>query len=351
MHTVQSVAVALVLLLVVVSVPSSQWAVAQSGPQQVVGRSELSVHAPANEFAPGQTVPLEVFLVNRGDVVASGPVEFVERVTTARATTFRVDDSGVPIEVNTGTVPAGSVPTGSAGPFSVQLTIPEETPPGRYTLPVSVSYTYTRSVEYFAGQSSPRFTEFDAERRLSLEIEVTEEARFEVVRSESDVLVGTDGTLTLALRNVGTEPASEASVSVESSSDDLRFGNTPPGSDGYVGNWPAGETRQVQYRVSVADDVRPRDYALRARVQYTDTDGIQRESRSLKASVRPLAEQTFALRDVESTLGVARTGTVSGVVVNEGPETVRSPVLVLETDAATLFAPGDGVRAARAGTG
>jgi hypothetical protein len=47
--------------------------------------------------------------------------------------------------------------------------------------------------------------------------------------------------------------------------------------------------------------------------------------------VRPAPEQTFALRDAESTLRVGEEGRFAGTVVNRGPDTARQPVVVFES--------------------
>jgi hypothetical protein len=59
-----------------------------------------------------------------------------------------------------------------------------------------------------------------------------------------------------------------------------------------------------------------------------DPDGIQRSSRELTVGLTPLAEQTFAVENVTSTLYVGEPGTIRGTVVNRGPEPVANAVLV-----------------------
>jgi hypothetical protein len=117
-------------------------------------------------------------------------------------------------------------------------------------------------------------------------------------------------------------------VTAASRSDELRFGTGSERSTANVGEWGPGERRTVDYTVELADDATLRDYAVDLTVDYLDTDGIDRTSRTLNVGLRPAAEQSFSLANVSADLRVGEEGTVSGSVVNEGPGPVRNPVVL-----------------------
>ncbi|WP_231741324.1 COG1361 S-layer family protein [Halorubrum sp. CBA1125] len=88
-----------------------------------------------------------------------------------------------------------------------------------------------------------------------------------------------------------------------------------------------GETATVAYDVGVASDLPVQQYTLSGSVQFADPDGIARTDEGLSLGVLPLAEQEFALTDVESTLRVAEDGELVGTVRNDGPVPAQSVVV------------------------
>jgi hypothetical protein len=146
--------------------------------------------------------------------------------------------------------------------------------------------------------------------------------------------VGDTGRVSVTVENVGSARATDARVTLSSSTAAVGLG--PDGrqnaSTVFLGSLAPGETGTANATVAVAGGADPDDYALEARVSYDDPDGIDRLSRPLVVGFRPAAEQAVALRDVQSSLRVDREGTVSARVVNERGPTVRNPVVVLAVD-------------------
>ena len=301
--------------------------VAAQSQQQVIGEPNVEVYLPNNQVTPGEETTLDVYLSNDGELIRDGATEYTDRVTTARGTVVELDARNSPVEVETGAIPVGTVPTGTAGPLEVTLTIPEGAPPGTYEIPVEVSYSYTRIVTYSAGDVE--FSESSYRGDQTITVRVVDAPRFEVVDTESTTQIGDRGQVTMAIRNVGTEPARDARVAVASSSDELSFGTESNSADSFVGAWRPGETKRVTYALTATDDAIQREYSLTATVDYTDTDGVRQTAPELVTGVTPRDEQSFALSGVESTLRVGQEGTVSGTLTNEGPATAYEPVLVV----------------------
>lgn len=304
---------------------------AQVDTTQVIGEPDLAVFSPTYRFTPGQETTLSVYVTNEGDVRKGGPAQYVERVTTARATTFRVGAGDAPVEVTTGRVPVGEVEPGTVGPFPVTVIVADDAPPGRYRLPVNLEYVYTRivTVDENDADPAPRYLDLRVTERQYLEFVVEDDARFVVEDDATDVLVGDRGSFDLTLRNVGTEPARDVRVTLTATGDELTFGTGTATAGGFVRQLEPGETATLRYTVSVAPDLTARDYPVDVAVHYTDVDGIERDATPLSASLQPRPEQTFSLSAVETTLSVGAEGTVAGVLTNEGPAPVTTPVVRL----------------------
>lgn len=312
----------LVLMLIVSTVPVT------ATDRVVVGRADLSLSVPDNRVAPGETVTLDVYVVNDATIVRGGPEKFVDRVTTARSATLDIGEVRG-LDVETDEIPFGVVPEGIHGPAAIELTVPESMPPGTYRLPVELEYTYTSVVAYDRTDldAEPEYEERTVTRRVTIPVVVEERARFRIVEVATDAQIGGSGTMTVSVRNVGTALAREASVQLTSANDDLTFGGATS-AESFVGEWAPGKSKTATFPVTVADDAELREYTVTGRVSYTDTDGIAESSNELRSSVRPLAEQAFSLSAVESTLRVDHEGTVSGTVTNEGPLSVTDAVVV-----------------------
>lgn len=335
--------VALVLFAPVAGVAATT-ATAQ-GRAVVVGQPELTVYAPDAAVVPGTETTVDVFVANDGAITRGGPEVHERRVTTARATALTVRSGDTPLDVRTGRYPVGTVPTGTTGPIPVSLVVPEDAPPGTYRLPVAVTYTYTQSVEYRPGsETDVSYTDATVTRRTTLVVRVENRPRFRVVGATTDLAPGESGVVSVAMANVGTRAAREASVVVASPDPDLQVGapaaatdrlrnETTPAVAG-VGTWPAGERRRVTLPARLALEATAREYPLRALVTYTDADGIVRRSREHTVVVRSAAPVRFAVRNVTADLRVGAEGTLRGRLVNEGGTPVRDAVLVLRSSGA-----------------
>jgi hypothetical protein len=292
----------------------------------VIGTPELDLLATSQEFEPGTQAQLRLALSNRGRIDRGGPAQYETRVTTARGVVVEARPGSAPIEVNSGSVGVGNVPTGTTQVPPIEITVSEDVAPGTYRVPVEVSYAYTRSVEY--GPYSPEYNDFEDEETIYVTIRVRDQARFAVVDSETGAQVGDRGRLAVTVENVGTRTARDASVTARSRSDELTFGTGSAQSTANAGTWAPGERQTLEYTVSTAADATVRDYTVDLTVDYLDTDGIDRASRTLNVGLRPEPEQSFALRNVSTSLRVGEEGRVTGTVVNEGPGTARNPVVL-----------------------
>ena len=303
----------------------------QSG--EVIGQPEISFGTQTGEVTAGTATDLTVTITNRGRINRGGPEQHETRVTTARAMTMEFEDGGVPIDVDAGQIAVGNVPTGSTQ-TAVPITVEEGTEPGTYEIPLDYEYQYSRIADY--DQYGVEYSDRTRTREDSITVVVTEDARFEVVDTDATAQIGDTSDVSLTLRNTGSDPARDASVAAESRSEALSFDSGGTSSTAFVGPWPAGETRTINYSVTLAEDAALRGYTLDLEVDYADTDGISRTSEPITAGVRTIEEQSFAIDDVGSTLRVGEDGDVTGTVTNTGPQPADSVVVTYDDDSTTV---------------
>jgi hypothetical protein len=151
------------------------------------------------------------------------------------------------------------------------------------------------------------------------------DAGFEVVSVASDVPVGGTGNVTVTIENTG-EDATNAVVNLKSLSGDLVFGQSATASR-FVGEWEEGENKTIEVRARASRTAGTTEYPVRATISYEDDGDNSSRSAPLTFGVAPEGEQQFTLSSVESDLQVGESGTISGTITNEGPETAANAVL------------------------
>lgn len=294
---------------------------------QVVGTPDLTVSTSSGSLRPGTTSEISLAVTNRARIQRAGPEEYENRVTTARGTIVRVRSGNTPIRVNTGSLAVGSVPDGATSSGSVSLTVPQDIEPGTYELPVTFKYSYTHIVNY--GTGNPEYRDQTISRDGTLTIEVDDGPTFEVVNRSSSALVGQTGQVSVALRNTGTEPATDSRATITSGSASMTFAGGSESATAFTGEWETGETKTVSYEATIGEDADPGSYSADISVAYTDQEGVEETSRTMTLGLPVGNEQSFAFRDIDSSLRAGFEGTLSGTLINEGPNTVRNPVAVL----------------------
>lgn len=300
--------------------------------EQVVGRPGLTVVVPDSALEPGTETTIQVYLANEGRLSRSGLSDYVERVKTARATRLTVDGRGAPLTVETGAYPVGDVPPGTTGPIPIEVTVPDDARPGTYELPVRLSYVYTTIVTYDASGgtvTNVEHSDASVNRRSSLDVTIEKESRFDLTTVDSMVQAGGSGNVTVALANTGTKPADGAELTLSSADSSLTFANGASTATVQVDRLAPGATKQYPVEVTAADDTASRPVAVTGTVAYEDSDGVARDSRTLRTGLRLRPEQDLSLA-INGTAAAGREEAITARVTNRGPDTVREPTLAFD---------------------
>lgn len=322
MNRKQAVAIGIVCLLVV---PGAASAVVRGSP-------DLSVFTPDNTVAPGQKTGLNIQIQNTGDVdVGSADPSLTSQVTTARGVTAELDTSGTPIKVETTKTAVGTIQNGQIQTANFVITVPEGTEEGVYETTLDVEYSYTQQI----AERSRAYQNRETSDSYTIEIQVEDQARFKVINSSTDVLVGDQGTITLDVKNVGSRSAADATFNLRSSTPDIRFGQSAAASR-FVGEWESGETKTIEFKTTASDEAEVNSYSLSGSVAFENTDGVPSRSNNLSIGVTPQQEQAFEISDVSSDLRVGQEGTVQGRITNLGPKTAQNAVVTINLNSATL---------------
>ncbi len=185
-----------------------------------------------------------------------------------------------------------------------------------------------------------------AEERLTTGVIPATDKRLELGSATTTAGPGESGEVTIAVTNTGERDLSAATLQLASENTGFTFGGSSSTAT-FVGDWAAGETKEVTVEAAFAQGIEQRAYPLEATVAYTSEAGRDATTASVTVGITPADEQTFDVTDPASDLRVGADGTVSGTLVNEGPSDVENAVLVLQPTGSTLdaveteFALGD----------
>jgi hypothetical protein len=150
--------------------------------------------------------------------------------------------------------------------------------------------------------------------------------------------------------NTGTQSATNAQVRLSAANSSVFFGGVndrQQRTSVFFDRIEPGQTRAFEITVGASADTAPGTYLGDAVVTYENPNGVAGRSDRLTFGVAVGTEQTFAVRQVDSSLRVGDTGLVTGRVVNTGETNVSNAVVLLGGNdstfrpRATEFAVGD----------
>src|SRR5512145_1229215 len=248
---------------------------ASAGEQYMSGSPELSAYlGGTNEFSPGQEVQIAVVVENSGlnqyKFVKTGIVDRDDLPNTAKFLTVSLGAGNTPLIIKTDPQMLGDLKASSTvtGKFTVR--IPTDTPAGMYNLPVMLNYTYLQTAEQYGVDTVQNFYKAK-EETFEFPIRVKPDVRVSVVTSEfRDLNAGTEGSITLTVKNIGHEDGKKAILTL------VRNDGSPvvpTEGSAYIGDFPAGGSATAVFRASVSGSAEAQTYPLDVFVKYENSDG------------------------------------------------------------------------------
>ena len=265
--------------------------------------------------APGDTGRLTVELTNTGDRTLTDATVALQ--SSNAALTFGGSPSATSF--------VGEWGPGESREVTVEATFAPNAEDRSFAVDATVSYTGT---DGRTARADP----------ATVSVLPAAEQTFAAQVSEVTASTGDSGRLTLSLTNTGERSVSDATVSLQSTNAGLTFGGSASATS-FVGDWGAGESREVTVEATFGPNAEERSYTVDATVDYEDADGTEARSSPVTVGVMPADEQSFSLANTDATLRVGEEGTLSGEVVNDGPREIENAVLVLQPVSSNVDTP------------
>jgi hypothetical protein len=272
-----------------------------------------------NEYSRGDTVTLNVDMMNKGEVTGfksekdveigsymdemlqQSEMQYEAQAVTAVGILANLKSDDPNIKVKSGPQEAGTLKQGkqSASPTKFTIEINKNASAGTYPLTLELSYQYQNNVQV-GGDEFDSTTGLVTNKEVgiwyenktqtqTIEIEVKKEPFFEATNVTADLYPDKSGMLEVTYKNTGEEPAKDATVRISAADP---FSTTDD--QAYLGTLNPGESAVAVFKLSVDDTATPKPYSLTSEVLYEDADGHDQVSDSVKINTKVLpAENTL----------------------------------------------------------
>ncbi|WP_342679036.1 S-layer protein [Methanofollis sp. UBA420] len=297
---------------------------ALAGTEFLYGSPDMSAAiSGTNEFVPGTEVPVTVIISNSG----TNPVMVVDPKTItpqdppnlAKLVNAGLSAGDAPVEIRSDAQQIGDIPGGVSKPVTFMVKFNKDAPAGTYDLPLTLKYQYVDWTEQDDHGSFLRTNYLNKKVTLPLKVTVKSNVNLEVDEVSTDhINVGTEGYLTLKLRNAGFEHAQKAVAKL------ARDGASPliP-TDGsvYIGDFNPGDVVECTFKVSASNDAEAQTYPLDVMVQYEKSNGEKETSDTEIVGVPVGGKIDFAIVSSAATVHPGQKATIDVTYKNVGSAT------------------------------
>jgi len=261
------------------------------------GNPDLSASVSGiNEFSPNTEVQITIKVQNTGQstdkLVQSGITDRDDRPTTAKFLIASLNPGNAPVTVKTDPLLLGDLAESSATSAQFTIKIHENAEGGTYSLPFTLNYSYLSSASEYPDTTMEYFYQ-SKEITLNVPVTIKPEVTLEVLSAEPEhITAGADGYINLKVKNSGTTHGSQAIVIL------TRNGDSPvvPVDDSvYIGDFPAGSTATVRYKVSVSDRAERQSYPVDVGIVYLNAEGDSIAGRQKTIGVSVSGKTNFAI--------------------------------------------------------
>ncbi|RPJ54189.1 MAG: S-layer protein [Methanobacteriota archaeon] len=268
-----------------------------AGEKFLYGSPSLSVAiSGTNQFAPGAEVQLPIVIQNSGlnelKIVDPTIITREDQPNTAKLVTVNLSKGNAPVTIKTDPQMIGDVAGGASATATFTVLIAKDALAGTYVVPLTLTYTYLETAEQY-GTDSMRYMYREKTISAPLKVTVTSNARLAVLDAEVEHLnVGTEGFLTLTLKNTGSEHATKTVAKVARNDNSPL---TPTDSSVYIGDFAPGSTATCTYKVSVSSNAEAQVYPLNVLLEYEKEDGTSAQSDTVTIGVPVGGKIEFAV--------------------------------------------------------
>jgi hypothetical protein len=246
-----------------------------AGEKYMAGSPDLTAAVSGtNEFCPGDEVTIAVRLQNEGlnefKFVQSGIIDRDDLPNTAKLITIALGPGGSPLMIKTDAQMIGDLKGGSSTLVNFKVKIPRNATVGTYDLPLNIRYTYLWEADQY-GSDTIQYLYREKNETLQLPVNIKPSLQFSIISSATEHLnAGTEGYLTLVIRNTGQEDGKKAILKI------ARNDNSPvipTDSTTYIGDFPQGAEVTATCKVSVNKDAESKTYPLDVYINYENYEG------------------------------------------------------------------------------
>lgn len=280
-----------------------------------------------NELVPGTESDFTIKLTNNAQyqvVAAESGLQRQYDVATPYQLRVSLEDAeGITIKTDMQTV--SQIGPGQSATLTYRVSVDQYATPGPRTLKVHVVYNELFSVDNY-GDALGYYWLNDRVKDVPLEVTVRSQVSPEVLEiSSEDISVGTSGFLTLAIKNAGGMNAKNAYASlITSTSGGSSTAIVPVESSVFIGDFPAGSTKTVTFKVSVASNAEVKEYPVGLQIVYQDNYGVDQKSSPVIVGVPVDGKVEFKVTNVEATLAPGDKGLIKVTYKNTGNTKVYS---------------------------
>lgn len=248
---------------------------ASAGEQYMSGSPALSVSLSGiNEISPGKEVQLGIAIENSGTnqfkFVKTSIVNLDDQPNTAKFLSVTLEPGDSPFIIKSDPQMLGDLKASGTAKAQFTVRIPSDTPAGTYLLPVKVNYTYLYSSEQY-GTDTVQYYYKTKDESYQIALKIKPDVRVSVTSQDIRSLnAGTEGYITLNVKNAGHENAKKAVVMITRNDGSPVI---PTESSAYIGDFPSGGTATCIFRASVNKDAEAQTYPLDVYVKYENRDG------------------------------------------------------------------------------
>jgi hypothetical protein len=190
---------------------------------------------------------------------------------------------------------------------------------GEYALPLNIRYRYLASSEQETTDNM-QFLYKEVKEVFPLAITIRPQVKIEVLEAVPEALnVGTEGFLTLRIKNTGSENGKQATVKV------TRNGASPvipTDSSVFVGDFPSGGIIDCRYKVAVSSNAEMQTYPVDVAVTYENDEGEIITSEPFTIGIPVGGRTAFTVASAPSVLTAGSKGVISVDYQNSGSATV-----------------------------